>query len=126
MLKVHQASFVKFCIVGGINTLIDLAVFSLLFYALSVPLLAANTAGFCAGVLNSYLMNKAWTFGDRAPHTPKTFILFIGVALGGLGISSLTIWVLAGLVPVLLAKLAACGASMVWNYGLTRFVVFKT
>ena len=114
-----------FCIVGGINTFVDVAVFSLLFYGASLPLLVANAFGFCAAVLNSYLLNKKWTYQDASPHSAKRVSAFVLVALSGLAISTLTVWVMAAWVAPLIAKLAACVTSLVWNFVLTRYVVFK-
>lgn len=125
MLQFFQTQFFRFCIVGGINTLVDIAVFSLLFYAASLPLLIANALGFGAGVLNSYLLNKKWTYRDTSPHSAKRVSAFVLVALGGLAISTLTVWVMAAWVVPLIAKLAACVTSLVWNFLMTRYVVFK-
>lgn len=125
MLSAFKNRFIRFCTVGGINTGIDIAVFSALFYLLGQPLLLANSLGFAAAVVNSYLLNKIWTFEDSAAHSPRRMAVFGLIALGGLGISNLVVYLLAGFIPVLLAKLAAIAAVLVWNFCLTRKFVFS-
>ncbi len=62
---IRQAT--KFCVVGFINTVIDLAVLNLLILVWpqgdSGPLFTAfKTISFLVAMLNSYLMNSRWTF----------------------------------------------------------------
>nr|WP_052759573.1 GtrA family protein [Paenibacillus sp. DMB20] len=59
-------SFIVFGLVGVLNTGIDVAVFSLLTWW-QLPWLAAQIAGYGCGVLNSFLMNRKWTFKQRGP-----------------------------------------------------------
>ncbi len=125
MLSAFKNRFIRFCIVGAINTGIDIAVFSLLFYGFNLNLLLANSAGFAAAVINSYLLNKIWTFEDASAHTAQRMGMFVLIALGGLGISNLVVYMLAESVGALPAKIVAIAAVLVWNFGLTRKFVFK-
>ncbi len=125
MLSAFKNRFIRFCIVGAINTGIDVAVFSLLFYGLDINLLVANSFGFVAAVINSYLLNKIWTFEDGSAHSAQRIALFLLIALGGLGISNLVVYLLAGSFGAIFAKLLAIVAVLVWNFGLTRKFVFK-
>lgn len=54
--------FVKFGIVGVSNTLLFLAVYTLLVEALGVWYLAASAIGFVVGAVNGFLLNRRWTF----------------------------------------------------------------
>ena len=47
----------KFGLVGVLNTLIDIALFWLLYSVFGVPYLVANVLSFGAGMLNSFVMN---------------------------------------------------------------------
>ena len=77
---------VKFGAVGILNTAIDLG----LYYALTRWLglgglpVVAKSLSYSAGILNSFLWNKFWTFQSRAG-TMKTLLPFILTALVGLG-----------------------------------------
>ena len=61
------AQAVKFGLVGVVNTLVDTGVYSLL---MLIPLfkqyyVVAQVLGYCAGVANSLVMNKRWTFSQK-------------------------------------------------------------
>jgi putative flippase GtrA len=125
MLSAFKNRFIRFCVVGAINTAIDIGVFFLLFYGFGVHLLVANSLGFAAAVVNSYLLNKIWTFEDRGTHSAQRMGLFVLIALGGLGISNLVVYGLADTTGALAAKIFAIAVVLVWNFGLTRKFVFR-
>ena len=86
--------FVKFLVVGGSGTLVNLAVFSLLIFiwhrATPGPTGAfeqvASGAGFCVAVVTNFVLNRHWTFHHRGPVVPH-FSRFFIVSLVGLGIN---------------------------------------
>ncbi len=53
---------IKFNIVGVLNTLVDISVFSLLTHLFTLAVLPANAISYSCGLLNSYIWNKRWTF----------------------------------------------------------------
>lgn len=57
--------FVKFGIVGVSNTLIFLAVYTLLLKGFGVWYLAASAIGFIVGAVNGFLLNRRWTFSGH-------------------------------------------------------------
>ena len=57
------AEFIRFCVVGVLNTIIDLGLFALLTRLLELDPLIANLVSFSTGAANSFLLNKYWTFG---------------------------------------------------------------
>ncbi len=115
---------VRFAIVGVANTAIDFAVFAGLFYLLHWPLLAAHTAGFAVAVVNSYVCNKTWTFGDRRPSRIVDGARFLLVAVCGLATGSVVIAVAAQVMPPLAAKACAVAATFVVNYWASARYVF--
>jgi hypothetical protein len=64
----HGGRMLRFAVVGVANTAIDVALFSFLYYAQGWPPLWANSAGYAAGLANSYLCDHLWTF--RAAPAP--------------------------------------------------------
>ncbi len=124
MLSAFKNRFIRFCIVGAINTGIDLAVFAALFYGLHVHLLLANSCGFVAAVINSYLLNKIWTFEDASAHSAQRVGLFVLIALGGLGMSNLVVYLLADHLGAIPAKIGSIAVVLIWNFVLTRKFVF--
>jgi putative flippase GtrA len=59
------AQFLKFGIVGVSNTLIALAVYTVLLKVFGVWYLAASAIGFALGAVNGFLLNRRWTFSDH-------------------------------------------------------------
>jgi putative flippase GtrA len=56
------AQFVKFGIVGASNTLLSFLIYTLLLKVFGVWYLAAAAIGFVIGAVNSFLLNRSWTF----------------------------------------------------------------
>lgn len=123
----HAPTFAKFGVVGVINTAVDFVVFGALFYWGGLPLLAANSLAVSAGALNSYLLNKYWTFTDRTRgrEAIRAAALFIALTLIGMAIANAAIWALSFLVPVLMAKLLSIAITMLWNYTTYRRFVYR-
>src|SRR4051794_33703615 len=76
--------FVKFGIVGVSNTLLTLAVYTVLLKVFGVWYLAASAIGFVAGATNGFVLNRRWTFrghvGDAL--TPVRWAVVQGCGLG--------------------------------------------
>ena len=119
---------VRFAVVGAANTVVDVGLFAYLFYILEWPLLAANAGGFSVAVALSYWLNKSWTFADpsRGRRAWRRGLAFVAVAVGGLAIGSLVIWLAVAWVPPLLAKFLSIGATFIWNFTVSRRWVFRS
>jgi putative flippase GtrA len=57
--------FVKFGIVGIANTLLTLGVYTVLLKVLGLYYVAASGVGFTVGTVNSFLLNRRWTFREH-------------------------------------------------------------
>ncbi len=117
----------RFATVGVVNTGVDVGLFAVFFYLMAWPLLLANAGGFVAAVAVSYVLNKTWTFADpsRGREALRRGLAFLAVAVGGLAIGSLAIWLAALVVPPILAKFASIGATFLWNFSVSRRWVFR-
>ena len=83
--------FIKFAIVGVLNTLVDFAVFETLNLLLGW-VYAAQVLGYSCGVINSYLWNSGWTFREQRQRTFREISLFVVVNIVSLGVSLGVIW----------------------------------
>lgn len=122
----HRAmQFLCFCIVGLGNTFVDFTVFFLLNLG-GVPYLPAQALAYSAGVVNSYFLNRRWTFRvvrKAGALEIGSFIIVNGLSLlvasGSLVIlhdlNHLNLW---------LSKIIATGGGMVVNYVGNRLWVF--
>ncbi len=70
--------FLKFSFVGVLNTLITLLTIWVCVNVFSTSHYVANVVGYVIGVMNSYFLNKFWTFNNKSK-VGVTFVKFIGV-----------------------------------------------
>ncbi|MCL6456406.1 MAG: GtrA family protein, partial [Gorillibacterium sp.] len=69
-LVVKYRSFIRFNIVGILNTLVDFTVFTILF-AFGVSNSVAQCISYTAGTANSYILNSKWTFATKPELQPQ-------------------------------------------------------
>ena len=123
--KHTSIQFLRFCTVGAGNTAVDFTTFFLLTLA-GVPYLLAQVFSYSAGMVNSFFVNRKWTFGVARKTNVSEIVKFIIV-------NGLSLLVSFGLLLILhdvihldlwLDKLVATGGSMVVNYMGSRLWVF--
>ncbi|MEO1093022.1 MAG: GtrA family protein [Pseudomonadota bacterium] len=118
--------WLRFGLVGGLNTAIDVGVFAALLYVFDWAPVPAHVAGFLVAVANSYVLNKVWTF-EAAGWSRGALVdglRFLLVATSALGISTAVVWASLPFVDPLLAKLVAVVVTFVWSYTLSSRWVF--
>jgi putative flippase GtrA len=120
---------VSFAFVGVVNSAVDFAVFSICYYGLGLPILAANTVAWTVAVSGSYVMNSTITFAaesGRRLHVRGYLSFALSQVMGFFG-NTLTVWCLVELadVPAWAAKVAAIFVSFVVNFSLSHFLVFR-
>lgn len=121
----------KFSGVGIINTLIDFTVFTFLTYALSVNISYSQAIGYGTGVINSFVMNRKFTFkanNDAQNNTIKQLFKFIIINLVSLAFSSLLIGVMVGSahINVFVSKVLVTLVTQAINYLGYKLIVFKS
>ncbi|MQR86248.1 GtrA family protein [Bacillus megaterium] len=120
-------SFIKFALVGVINTLIDFVVYALL-TTIGVNYILAQWISYSAGILNSYVMNRKWTFERKEKSSKREVISFVIVNLITLSLTSFLLTVLYNKwgIPLLISKLLITIASVGINFIGTKLFVFTT
>lgn len=120
------AQFVKFNLVGLLNTALDYALFSLQVW-LGVPYLLAQCVSYMAGVANSYYLNKIWTFGSREAASSGQAARFLVVNAVTLGLSLLLLYVAKDRLGMneFLAKAAVTIVTMLVNFAGNKLWVFR-
>lgn len=116
----------RFGIVGIANTAIDLSVFFVLTMG-RVPYLPAQVLAYSAGVVNSFVLNRKWTFKVEGKTRWGEMSGFLLVNLSSLLLSSLLLFILydACHVGLWLSKLVATGLCMLVNFAASRRWVFN-
>ena len=132
--------FTKFVVIGVINTGVDFLVLNLEMMLTGISkgpyMLVQNAISFSIATINSYFFNKYWTFQDSSKkYAGKKFSQFLAVSFVGVAINSLVVFAITTYIPPMfgissvlwanLAKLAATGISLIWNFAGYKFWVFK-
>lgn len=134
----------KFIVVGVVNFLVDYGVLTLLNVVLGWPLVLSNIISYSCGVINSFLLNRFWTFKMKLKFFSKynirlknktihpvfvsfDFLKFIFVNLASLGVNTLAVYILGDLygLPNIVAKLVATVFSFSVNFAGNKLLVFK-
>jgi putative flippase GtrA len=103
-------------------------VYTLLIYTELLPYLIASVVGYTAGLLNSYFLNKIWTFQDPRPHDVKRGFVFILVNLVTAGTNLIILSTLVeqfGLDRYLAQVFATCFSFPIKFIGI-KLLVFKS
>jgi putative flippase GtrA len=70
---------IKYGLVGVINTLITGIILFVLMRGFGVSYKTSNAVGYVAGFINSFIMNKFWTFKANQTSTIRQFLRFSAV-----------------------------------------------
>lgn len=117
-----QKQIASYAIVGVSNTIITLVVIAALTW-LNISPLVANVLGFSAGLLNSYLLNKKFTFRRARKAAPVLeFFSAFGISYGT------NVAVLMALIgtelPLILCQILAMAAYNICFFLLMKIWVF--
>jgi putative flippase GtrA len=118
-----MVQFIKFAVVGLLNSAIQYSVFLLLFSLIGTQYLLASVIGYVAGMTNSYVLNRRWTFGSRNQQLLTELSRFVAVNLISLGANLGLLFLLVStgvMVPQWAQVLAITGSTLV------NFVLNKT
>jgi putative flippase GtrA len=120
-----MAQIMKFGMVGAVNTGIDFTIFTLL-TLWGWSYMPAQCVSYTSGVMNSYVMNRSWTFKGSGPSNRSGFVKFLVLNLLLLLITSSLIAIMHQDFgwPVMISKLCASGAGVFLNYAGSRYWVF--
>lgn len=135
--------FLKFALIGAMNTLVDLGILNVLMY------LSGQTEGiyysllkavsFTCAVIFSYNLNKRWTFRDVSDvEQAKKFTQFLTISIIGAAINvSVATAIVTYIKPSIhilfltdqlwgnIGALGGTAIGLVWNFLGYKFIVFK-
>jgi putative flippase GtrA len=123
--------FIKFSLVGVLNTLVDFFVYLALTRTVGwfeENYLVANAISFGLAVTNSFFINKKWTFRDENKKgLAKKYLKFFISSLIALTAVELSMYLLVGVWGVydLYAKFMVVVVSVGFGFGLSKLWVFR-
>lgn len=134
--------FLKYNLIGILNTLITLVVVWVLHQLLDVDLVLSNFLGFVAGGANSYVCNRVWNFKSaqsKRAELPKFLAVFVFAYLVNLAVLKAVDFALVSFAslaaftevvsrfmkPGFFANLVANAVYVVVSFGLFKVWVFR-
>lgn len=123
--------FLKFSVVGVINTLIDLGVYYFCLYVLNLHYQLSTFFGFIVSVTNAYALNSLFVFSGEGNKTfsrkigtyLKTVMGYAGTYL--LSVFLMWLWVDVLAVPEGIAPLLRLVITVPLNYVINKFWTFR-
>lgn len=118
--------FIKFGLVGVLNTLINWILFILL-NSIGVYYIISNIIAYSISTLNSYLWNSKWVFKYSGDNIKETSFKFIVLNIIGLTLNTIILYLLVDIVGLnkLIALVITTGIVMILNYFINKLWVFK-
>ena len=119
--------FIKFSLVGILNTAIHFAVFYALYSFMGVYHLLASAIGFGFAVTNSYFINKYWTFKSTGSNIRNEFSKFFIINLFSLtvNLASMAILVEIYFIHPPVAQFATIVITLMINFSGNKYWSFN-
>ena len=118
--------FIKFGLVGVLNTIINWILFILL-NSMGVYYIISIIIAYSISTLNSYLWNSKWVFKYTGDNVNQTTFKFITLNIIGLVLNTIILFLLVDIIklPKIIALIIATGVVMILNYFINKLWVFK-
>jgi len=119
--------FIKFCIIGAVNTIIDYSIYLLLNRVFGLYFLYANIIAIIVAMTSSFIFNKYWTFRNNEKKIRSQSIKFIIVNIIYFFLNNFIVFALANYLAVydILAKITATIVGLFWNFVANRYWTFR-
>ncbi|MFL0197135.1 GtrA family protein [Clostridium sp. WILCCON 0269] len=118
---------IRFGCVGCLNTMFDFVIFCVLNSLFGINYIISQILSYSGGTLNSYILNKFWTFNDRKTNkkTAQEIVQFIVVNSISLSVSLIGLSILIdSSINSFFAKIISMVLAQVVNFLGYRFWVF--
>ena len=124
------SQFIRFCLIGVLNTTIDLALYYVLTRYLdfsgNLIFLAKGVSSLIA-TFNSFIWNRLWTFQKGLVFNWSEVVTFYSVVGTGIFINLGVHYINTALLGLndLLSAFISAGFTALWGFGLAKYIVFK-
>lgn len=129
-LKKLDTEAIRYIIVGGLTTLVNLVVFSVLCKLMNVDVTISNIISVITAILFAYVTNKIFVFRSKTHGIKELFAeasKFIGARLLTMVIEVGGVFLLVNIIgqDEFIGKLETQVIVLVGNYFISKFIVFK-
>ena len=126
--RLFRQDFVRFCIVGALGFLINLAFLSLLFRALRWPVIVAQLASAEVAYLSNFFLHHSWTYAQRSDKTIGQLLSQFHMSVwSGLLLSTLIVYAMVDILHqnYIEGLVVASALVLFWNYFWTKFYIWR-
>lgn len=128
---------IRFLVVGGISTLIEIGVFNLLYLALGWDPVWAKIVASLVALVNAYFGNREWAFRHRGGHQRSVELMLflivnglctvLGAGIVGGGVLLAESWLKLSPGPLLVnfINLVSIGLVVIVRFVLYHYIVFR-
>jgi putative flippase GtrA len=129
--------FLRYCLVGGANTIIDLLTFNMLLWCFPtnnvLVVMGCNSVAYASGAVSSFLLNKYWTFRHKQGMTRGELVRFVISLSLEILYSNGLLWLAGKVLQPLIAnatlwanasKIVAVVVGAIISYIFMRFWIF--
>ncbi|WP_133015272.1 GtrA family protein [Clostridium cuniculi] len=118
--------FIKFGLVGVLNTAINWIIFILL-NSLGVYYIISNIISYSLSTLNSYIWNSKWVFKYNGDNIKETTFKFIILNIIGLILNTCILYILVDILgsSKIIGLIITTGIVMILNYFINKLWVFS-
>lgn len=118
--------FIKFGLVGVLNTAINWIIFILL-NNLGIYYIISNIISYSLSTLNSYIWNSKWVFKYNGDNIKETTVKFIILNIIGLILNTCILYVLVDMLGLskIIGLIITTGIVMLINYFINKLWVFS-
>lgn len=118
---------VTFAAIGTVSFVCDVSLYALFTRVAGIYFLAANVLSFALAGSVGFFLNRRFTFPHGERGGIKQYARFFGVALTGLALNTLFLWllVIAFGIHDIVAKFIAAAIVFLWNFSLQRYWTFR-
>ena len=119
--------FLKFGVVGFSGVFVDFGVTYLFKEIIKINKYVSNAIGFICAATSNYILNRIWTFQSENADVATEYGKFMLVSVIGLGINSLTLYILTDKLKwnFYLSKIFAIGMATLWNFFANLLFTFR-
>ncbi len=128
--------FIKFLIVGGLATVVDVLVFNIFALYIFKPVIAnddlriviSNIIAFIFGLITNFLLSRNYFFKGYSDKSREIeFIIFTIIGIIGFIINTLVVWILFSKFGIIepIAKFVAVAVSFMWNFIARKIFLYR-
>lgn len=124
---INQNTVIKYLLTGGLTFAVDYLVLLTGFYVFLLPLWAATTLGYLAGLCVSFFINRVWVFGEHGKQRKmaRQLVEYVLLLLFNYIFTVFTIRLLDNLgVTPAISKIIVTAMIAGWNYLIYNKVIF--